>query len=202
MALTPKQEAFAREYLVDLNASAAYRRAGYTAKTEHVSAVESSKLLTNPDVQAVIQEAMDKRAKATGITAERVLTRLAAIAFADPRELTEYHVTCCGSCWGVEEGEEYDAAKAPDPDCKHCLGRGVGEPVLRDTRTLSPAAAGLFAGVKKTKDGTQVLTHDPLKALELLGRHLKLFVDKIEIEATGELAVRLAQAQERLKGKT
>ena len=70
MALTPKQEAFCREYLVDLNGTQAAIRAGYSEKTAQE---QSSRLLSNVMVKEFIQKAMDKRAETTLITAENVL---------------------------------------------------------------------------------------------------------------------------------
>lgn len=68
--LTNKQKTFVQEYLVDLNASKAAERAGYSAKT---AAQKGSFLLTVPEVAKAIQSEMDKRAEKTGITAEYVL---------------------------------------------------------------------------------------------------------------------------------
>lgn len=70
MALTPKQQAFVNEYLVDLNATQAATRAGYSARTASVIGHEN---LTKPEVQAAIQAAMQKRAERTEITADYVL---------------------------------------------------------------------------------------------------------------------------------
>lgn len=71
--LTPKQAAFVREYLVDLNASAAYLRAGY--KTGNAN-VLGPRLLANAGIAQAIQKAMDERSKRTEITADYVLTTI------------------------------------------------------------------------------------------------------------------------------
>lgn len=68
--LTIKQETFVAEYLVDLNATQAAIRAGYSAKTANE---QGSRLLTNVSVQKLIQERMDKRSERTEITADYVL---------------------------------------------------------------------------------------------------------------------------------
>lgn len=70
--MTPKQEAFVREYLIDLNASAAYKRAGYAAKG-NAAEVNAARLLRHAQVAAAIQVEMDKRAERTQITADYVL---------------------------------------------------------------------------------------------------------------------------------
>lgn len=68
--LTIKQETFVAEYLVDLNATQAAIRAGYSAKTANE---QGSRLLANVSVQKLIQERMDKRSERTEITADYVL---------------------------------------------------------------------------------------------------------------------------------
>lgn len=85
--LTDKQKAFVAEYLVDLNATQAAIRAGYSSKTAARIAVE---LLNKTQVAAAIQQAQAQREKRTLITADRVLTELARIAFADARAVVEW----------------------------------------------------------------------------------------------------------------
>jgi len=84
--LTPKQEMFIREYLIDLNATQAYIRAGYNVKSEDVAAVNANRLLSNAKIQAEIQQAMDKRAEKTGITADFVLNGIKNIAVTGEKE--------------------------------------------------------------------------------------------------------------------
>lgn len=83
--LSLKQELFAREYLVDLNAAAAYRRAGYQAKNDHTAATAAHKLLTNADIQAAIQAARAAQNNRLELSADRVLLEVKRIAFSDPR---------------------------------------------------------------------------------------------------------------------
>lgn len=82
--VTPKQAAFVREYLIDLNATQAAIRAGYSAKTAEQ---QGPRLLGNVGVSQAIAAAQQKRADKLEITAERVLQELARIAFFDPRKL-------------------------------------------------------------------------------------------------------------------
>lgn len=77
--LTEKQGRFVEEYLVDLNATEAAKRAGYSEKTAYSIGFEN---LRKPEIQEAIQEAMDARSKRTEITQDRVLQELAAIGFA------------------------------------------------------------------------------------------------------------------------
>lgn len=68
--LTPKQERFVEEYLVDLNATKAAERAGYSARTANE---QGARLLANVSVQEAIQAAKAKRAKKIAVSAEDVL---------------------------------------------------------------------------------------------------------------------------------
>ena len=84
--LTAKQKLFVDEYLIDLNASAAARRAKYSPKTAFRMGQEN---LQKPAVQAAIQLRMADREKRTEISQDRVLQEYARIAFLDPRKLVD-----------------------------------------------------------------------------------------------------------------
>lgn len=84
--LTDKQKRFCEEYLVDLNATQAAIRAGYSSKTASRIAIE---LLNKTHVSAYLNKLMQQRSKRTEITADRVLEELAAIAFSDRTELAQ-----------------------------------------------------------------------------------------------------------------
>ena len=159
--LTPKRAAFVREYLVDLNATQAAIRAGYSEATAHA---EGHRLLRDVEVAKQIQLQMDKRAETTGVTASRVLEEIAAMAFYDPADIAGADITCPA-----------DIAKLPEKVRRAIVGWGYDK-MGNFTLKLSP----------KTP------------SLDQLGRHLKLFTDKIEVEASDALADKLAQAQARL----
>lgn len=76
MALTAKQAAFVAEYLIDLNATQAAIRAGYSEKAAKAIGAEN---LTKPDVQEALKEAMQARAERTEITQDKVLRDVEAI---------------------------------------------------------------------------------------------------------------------------
>ncbi|EOE7446628.1 terminase small subunit [Enterobacter hormaechei] len=76
MALTDKQEMFCREYLIDLNATQAAIRAGYSEKTANRTASEN---LSKPDIQSRIAELKAQRNDLVGINATYVLNRLVEI---------------------------------------------------------------------------------------------------------------------------
>lgn len=124
--LTAKQKAFVDEYLKDLNATAAYKRAGYTAKGNSAE-VNAGRLLRNAQVASAVQSAMDERAQRTQIDADYVLNTI--------RDTVE-------RC--------RQAKQATDDE-----GNTVGE-FRFDAQAV-------------------------LKGCELLGKHLKLFTDKVEV---------------------
>lgn len=87
MKLTAKQEAFCEEYLIDLNATQAAIRAGYSERTADS---QGPALLRKTHVADRIAQLKKKRSKKTGITAERVLEELAAIGFSDIGDVVEW----------------------------------------------------------------------------------------------------------------
>lgn len=84
MALTPRQQRFVDECLVDLNGKQAAIRAGYSPNCAEVTA---SRLLRNAKVAAAVAEARRERAERTAITQDSVVQGLARIAFSDVRDL-------------------------------------------------------------------------------------------------------------------
>ncbi len=78
--MTEKQKIFANEYLIDLNATRAYRVAYPSVKKEQTAAVNGSKLLRNTKVADYVAERMKERQKRTEVTQDRVIEELAAIA--------------------------------------------------------------------------------------------------------------------------
>jgi phage terminase small subunit len=100
--MTPRQQFFVLEYLLDLNATQAAIRAGYRPSGARV---QGERLLRNPDIAQAIQAEMAERAKRCGITAERVLEEYARIAFADMRLLAD---------WGPEGVQLKESAELPN----------------------------------------------------------------------------------------
>ena len=82
--LTQRAQAFVREYLIDLNATQAAIRAGYSEKTAHS---QGPRMLENVGVKNAIAEAMKKRASAVELSAERVLLEASRLALYDIRRL-------------------------------------------------------------------------------------------------------------------
>lgn len=78
-------------------------------------------------------------------------------------------------------GAGYDKRLSPNPECPECFGEGEGREVFHDTRTISKAAASLFAGVEVTRHGRKILTHSMESAMDKVFRHLGLYNDKIQL---------------------
>ena len=86
MALTEKQDRFAQEYIIDLNAKQAAIRAGYSEKTAEQIGYQ---LLQNTSVQEVIQKAIADRQKRTEVTQDMVVEELRAVAFSKAADYTD-----------------------------------------------------------------------------------------------------------------
>jgi phage terminase small subunit len=151
--LTPKQE-----YLVDLNASQAAIRAGYSARTAGAVGFEN---LKKPEIARRVDAARAERAERTKITADRVLQELARIAFFDPRRL----LNSDGSPKPVHELDDDTAAALAGMDILEEF-EGTGE----DRK---------FVGYTK-----KFKIADKNTALTNAMRHLGMMKDKLEVETT------------------
>ena len=118
--LTPKQQAFVREYLMDLNATAAYKRAGYKG-TKAALENNASRMMGNDRVRAAIQAALAKIAERSAATVERLDKELGRIALADIRKLFRAD----GSLKNPDEWSDADAAAVASLEC-HEEFRGKG----------------------------------------------------------------------------
>lgn len=169
MTLTPKQERFVAEYMVDLNAEQAALRAGYSATT-----ARRGVLLSDPRVQRAMAEGLKARADRTQINADWVLRRLAAMADADMADL-------CGPDGGLLTVDRW-------PEVWR---RGLVAGVEFAEEVGQDGEAG--ATLRKVK------LADRLKVLELIGRHVDVgaWRDKVDVNVTSTLADRLARARAR-----
>lgn len=82
--LTPKQARFVEEYLIDLNATQAAIRAGYSSRSAHV---QGTQLLNNPRISAHVAERLAELSRRTGVNQERIMRELARIAFVEPTRI-------------------------------------------------------------------------------------------------------------------
>jgi len=159
--LTPKQAAFVQEYLIDLNASAAARRAGYSPKSAHRTGNEN---MQKPAIVAAIAEAKDARSQRTQVTTDRVVEELAKIGFSNLLDF--FRITTDGEPYvDLSTVTREQAAVLAELQVDDFLeGRGDD---AREVRRV------------------KVKLHDKLKALEQLAKHLGI-ADKVDITSGGE----------------
>ena len=147
--LTEKQRRFVDEYLIDLNATQAAIRAGYSVKTAKDIGCQN---LAKLNIQQAISEKMAERSKRTGVNQDRIVLELAKIAFVN-------------------------AADVIDSD----------DATIKAGATADDTAAIQSVKVKviPTKEGEgverEIRLNDKLKALELLGKHLGMWNDKLDV---------------------
>ena len=154
--MTDKQKRFVEEYLIDLNATQAAIRAGYSPKTANE---QGNRLLTNVSVQTELNKQMAKRSKRTGVTQDRVVRELAKIAFLDMTQVVDSY------------GRIRDDAAPEDRACIESIkykssSSDQGESVEREVKVASK-----------------------LKALELIGKHLGMYRDKLNIEGVVPIVI-------------
>ena len=161
MKLTAKQIRFVDEYMVDFNATQAAIRAGYKAKTAHVIGAEN---LRKPKIAEEIARRQKDLQRRTEVTQDRVVKELARIAFAN---IADYvHV------------ETQTRTKDDGTETTYQI------VVLSETEDLSVDQRAALATVKQSVNGVEIKLHDKIKALELLGRHIGMFNDKLSLSGT------------------
>lgn len=158
--LSPKQEQFVQEYLIDLNATQAAIRAGYSARTANE---QGSRLLANVSVAEAVARAKAERSRRVGINADRVLEELASIAFARMPDFVEWG---SGKQIRLKPSEELGAFDAA----------AVAQVVESEKF------------IKMTGDDEQLMSrersiklHDKVAALKLVGQHIGMFTEKHEL---------------------
>jgi phage terminase small subunit len=170
MALTLKQQRFVNEYLIDLNATQAAIRAGYSKKTADQQA---SRLLTNVKVQEYLAQRRQALQGRTEITQDMVLRELAKIGFSDIRKVVRWGETMVRMVNGEED-------EAEDMIPYHGL-------ALIDSTEIDDNTAGAIAEVSQGRAGIKVKLHDKKGALVDIGRHLGMFAAPGHPELDAEL---------------
>lgn len=154
--LTEKQQCFVDEYLIDLNATQAAIRSGYSAKTADQ---QGSRMLANVKVQEEIAKAMAERSKRTGVNQDKVVLELAKIAFVKITDIVD------------EQGKIKPDAMEDDLACIESVKykeseSDTGSSVEREVK-ISPK----------------------LKALELLGKHLGMWNNKLDVNIAQPIVI-------------
>lgn len=146
--LTDKQKRFVEEYLIDLNATQAAIRAGYSINNADKI---GSELLGKTRVSEAISKAMAERSRRTGISQDRVVNELAKIAFVNMLDVVD------------EEGRIRSTASEDDLACIESIKHKESSSINGDSTER------------------EVKIASKLKALELLGKHLGMWNDKLDV---------------------
>lgn len=154
--LTEKQQRFVDEYLIDLNATQAAIRAGYSVKTANE---QGSQNLAKLSIQQAIAERMAERSKRTGINQDRVVLELAKIALVNMTDIVD------------SQGRiKTDAS----PDDLACI----------ESVKYKESESDTGSSVER-----EVKIASKLKALELLGKHLGMWNDKLDVNITQPIVI-------------
>ena len=154
--LTEKQQRFVDEYLIDLNATQAAIRAGYSVKTANE---QGSQNLAKLSIQQAIAEQMAERSKRTGINQDRVVLELAKIALVKMTDIVD------------SQGRIKSDASPDDLACIESVKYKESE---------SDTGSSIEREVKIASK---------LKALELLGKHLGMWNDKLDVNITQPIVI-------------
>jgi phage terminase small subunit len=152
MTMNDKQKAFCAEYIIDFNGTQAAIRAGYSPRTANEQAAQ---LLAKLSIQNEISRLMDDRSKRTEVTQDRVLLEIARLAFNDPRKAFDE----TGNLKHVKDWPDEVAAAISSIKITEITQNDGPETYLKE--------------VKFWDKGRQ---------LELAGRHLGIFNDKLMIQ--------------------
>lgn len=155
--MTDKQKRFVEEYLIDLNATQAAIRAGYSVKTANE---QGSQLLAKLSIQEEIAKAMAERSRRTGINQDRVVLELAKIALVNAGNLIDPE----------------DASIKPDADDN-------------DLACIQSVKVKTMCTDKGTSTEREVKLYDKKAALELLGKHLGMWNDKMDVNVAVPIVI-------------
>lgn len=147
--MTEKQHRFIDEYLIDLNATQAAIRAGYSVKTAKDIGCQN---LAKLNIQQAISEKMAERSKRTGVNQDRIVLELAKIAFVNAADVIDSDDAT------IKEGATAD-----------------------DTAAIQSVKVKMIPGKKGEGVEREIRLNDKLKALELLGKHLGMWNDKLDV---------------------
>ena len=168
-----RHDRFCREYIKDLNGKRAAIAVGYSAKTADDAA---SRLLSNVKVQTLVATLTKKHADKLDLSAEKVLSELSRMGFSN--FLDYVNIT--------EEGDAFVDLSSLTQEQAAAI----------QEVTVNEYVEGKGKHARKVKR-TKLKLVDKIRSLDLLGRHLKLFTEKIEVSGTAGLAEALAAARKR-----
>ncbi len=196
MALTKKQKLFIKEYLIDLNATQAAIRAGYSPDS---AADIGSENLRKPDICASIDKAMAERSRRLGLNQDRILLELAKIALLNPQDIGSENLRKPDICASIDKAMAersrrlglnqdrilLELAKIALLNPQQVV--NLNDATIREDALPEDLAAVASVKVKRfpTKEGEgierEIKFYDKSKALELAGKHLGMFRDKVDV---------------------
>ena len=168
-----RHEIFAREYVKDLNGTRAAIAAGYGEKGAHVRA---SQLLRNRKVQGLLAKLTKKHADKLDLSAEKVLSELSSMGFSNMLDYIK----------PTEEGSVY----------VHLSNLTREQSSAIQEVTVDEYVEGKGKHARKVKR-TKLKLVDKIRSLELLGKHLKLFTERVEVTGMAGLADAIGEARKR-----
>lgn len=170
MRLRKKRQLFTEEYLIDLDATKAAVRAGYSPKTAHS---QGHRLLKDPVINAAIQQAMKERARRVELKADDVIEELRRIAFTNMSDVVSIN----------ESGATF----------------------LKNSESWPEDSKSAVAEVAFIENNSgvhfRIKMHDKIKALELLGKHLGILRENIEIAGKNGGPIEVSNARQELLRK-
>lgn len=158
--MTNAQKAFCDEYLVDFNATRAYKAVYKNCKTDGSARACASELLTKPNIKEYIEKGKKAKAERCIVTQDMVLEELKKIGFANMKQVFNEN----GGLKNIQDMDsDVAAAICSIESFEEFNGYGADREYIGDTKKIKML--------------------DKTKALELIGKHLGMFKDKLEIES-------------------
>lgn len=177
--MTDAQKRFCDEYLIDLNATRAYKVAYKNCKSDLTARTNGSKLLTNTNIQNYINERQEELQKETKVTQQKVISELAAIAFFNIKNIYN------------EDGSLKSVKDMDDETAKAISSVKTLQKAGSMKININPNGKDEEVPVEHIAEQTiEYKTNDKKGALELLGRHLGMFND-VNVNMKNALQVEL-----------
>lgn len=196
VALTRRQESYARACAAGMSYAEAFRQAGLVASTSGSMSRQISELNRTPKVVARIVELRGRADEEIVSTIAERMAWLRLIISASPEELTRTVRDPCDLCWPDTEvaaafvahfePSPFAEDRAPLPDtkrprmgCERCRGDGFARVVITPNDELSPAARALFKSASQNEKGViKIETHDQMAAAEMLNKLQSAYVTR------------------------
>ncbi len=156
--LTKKQKSFCDEYLIDFNATRAYKKIYTTCNKDETARANSSRLLTKANIQEYLKEQTNRKQEEARVTQNDIVNQLTRIAFGDIRKLYDEQ----GRLKDIQDIDDDTAAIISGIETTEEF-EGYGD----DREQIGYTKKVKMAGKEK--------------ALELLGKHFGMFKDKVEV---------------------